>query len=197
MIFVYFGKSKAVKVFNDCFHWCKNVNIWSWSWVWRKVSLCQYFVFAFLASLRRFTTTSPVLEQKRSCSDHDEFEESVKSRTVSDIWNPHIGDLCWAQNLQDQQGERRILIPMDFLGDNLFAGKARRLQRSPLLSSLATAGLLWTALSPFSNSYLSQAGYCWSSMDQNRRVETLLLLAFYGPGKWKPEELQQFVNATS
>ena len=25
----------------------------------------------------------------------------------------------------------------------------------------------------------------------------LLLLAFYGPGEWKPEELQQFVNATS
>ena len=25
----------------------------------------------------------------------------------------------------------------------------------------------------------------------------LLLLVFYGPGEWKPEELQQFVNATS
>ena len=124
------------------------------------MSLCQYFVFVFwqahvLAPLE--CTPSPVLRSKKtSCFDHEnclsrakekprrEDEESVKSRAVSDIWNSHIGDLRWAQPLQDQQGDRRILIPLDFMGGNLVACKACRLQRSPLLSSLATAGLLWT-----------------------------------------------------
>ena len=124
------------------------------------MSLCQYFVFVFLASpclgTTRVHSFTSAEEQKTSCFDHEnclsrakekprrEDEESVKSRAVSDIWNSHIGDLRWAQPLQDQQGDRRILIPLDFMGDNLVAGKACRLQRSPLLSALATAGLLWT-----------------------------------------------------
>ena len=140
-------------------HWCKSVNIWSLGVA--KDVVMSVFCVCFLASpclgTTRVHSFTSAEEQKTSCFDHEnclsrakekprrEDEESVKSRAVSDIWNSHIGDLRWAQPLQDQQGDRRILIPLDFMGGNLVAGKACRLQRSPLFSSLAAAGLLWTS----------------------------------------------------
>ena len=140
-------------------HWCKSVNIWSLGVA--KDVVMSVFCVCFFGKPMSWHHSSALLHQcwskKASCFDHEnclsrakekprrEDEESVKSRAVSDIWNSHIGDLRWAQPLQDQQGDRRILIPLDFMGGNLVAGKACRLQRSPLFSSLATAGLLWTS----------------------------------------------------
>ena len=159
MIIEYIGKSKAVYRFSMTqLHWCKSVNIWSLGVA--KDVVMSVFCVCFLASpclgTTRVHSFTSAEEQKTSCFDHEnclsrakekprrEDEESVKSRAVSDIWNSHIGDLRWAQPLQDQQGDRRILIPLDFMGGNLVACKACRLQRSPLFSSLATAGPLWT-----------------------------------------------------
>ena len=153
--------------------------------------LCLFFWQAHvLAPLE--CTPSPVLRSKKtSCFDHEnclsrakekprrEDEESVKSRAVSDIWNSHIGDLRWTQPLQDQQDERRIIIPMDFLGDKLVL--ARLVVFNAPLSFLPL--LLLVFYGPLSVPFLirtsakqARLGLLWT-----RGVETLLLLAFYGP----------------
>ena len=105
------------------------------------VDRCWFFC-QLVCSLYWQALSSKVLQRcfnkdHESCSSPSKGkprkEDTVKCRWVFCVGYSYIGDLYWAQPVQNWQGDRRSFIPLDFPGDALVADKTRRLQLPLLL----------------------------------------------------------------